>query len=143
MRLKIASVALSIGAVACIGTTEPPETGIWEGSFVPAAETEPFLAGIAVVTGAQGTQIGISIEDGPPGARFSWGVRNGTCTTSGSLIGPASSFQPIELEDDGSIVFTMTLHRRIDVLGTYAAELFETENRSGPPAACAELIRTG
>lgn len=131
-------VALGIALGACTGPTEPPETAIWRADF---ADGGVVGGGVAMVAGVRDTQIGVSVLGWPAGARLGWAVRNGTCTGSGSLIGPGSTFAPIPIGDEGDGELTIVLHRRVDTDTEYVTELFEAEDRSGQPLTCAPLVR--
>jgi hypothetical protein len=135
--LVLGSAALAAG---CGGITEPPPIVQVESALQPADDVaDPVTGRVAMVIAERQTQIGILVEGGLEGSSLGWRVRNGMCTGSGDGIGPASSFPPIEVGDDGTGAVETIIFRRIATGTTYAAEVVSEPNGAGSVLACAEL----
>jgi hypothetical protein len=128
--------------LACFGPLDPAEIVLLDGTFEPPAAAPITVGGtVAMVIGADRTQIGVGFSGGNAGATFGWSVRNGTCGSTGSRIGPADLFVGVVLGAEGSARAETIVNRRIDPGQRYAAEIFERPDGSGRVVACAELNR--
>lgn len=138
----LAAVLPALLAGACSGIAEPPETLFWEGTLEPGAGGLPDLRGTAAMVASERvTQIGIGIEEGPPGATFGWIVRNGSCNEPREPVGPVSAFPAVVVSDERSGDATTVLQRRLGANVDYAAQIVEDADGTGEVIACADLIQ--
>jgi hypothetical protein len=132
-------VVLIVGA--CSGITDPPEIVTVESTLeVADGASESITGSVAMVIGERQTQIGIGVEGGTEDAVLGWVVRNGSCSTTGERLGPASAFPSIEIDTNGAGDAQTVLFRRISPAGPYAAEVSANPDGTGSIHACADLV---
>lgn len=139
---RLAAVGGALLATGCLGTTEPAESLLWEGTLLVTENGPADLTGAAAMVALTShTQLGIGVHGAPVEAVYGWLMRNGTCDAPGTAVAPASAFPPLEVDAGGDFETEVVIQRRL--AGTeYAVQVVENTDGSGDVLACADLMRT-
>jgi hypothetical protein len=131
-------VALASLSVGCLDSTEPLETIFWQGSFEPPAQ---LSGGIAMMSEANVTIIGVEVEGADDAERLHWIVRTGSCDAPGSPLAPAVAFPFLLLGEAGSAEAQAILYRRVGDADRYAGQILADPADGGEVLACANMVR--
>jgi hypothetical protein len=122
----------------CLSIGEPREPLLWEGTFVPGAGATRTITGMAFMAAMeQHTDAAIGIVADPE-VQLAWVIRNGSCSGTGSPVGPVAVFPSVVTSLDGVGESEARINRRLDQ-GTYSAEIFEG-SLAGERLACADML---
>lgn len=124
----------------CLGPVEVTEPLLWEGDLepVPGAST-PVAGSMAMVADEFNTQIGVGLEDAPADEELGWLVSTGSCDSVGERVGPAASFPPLSVDDEGTAEMETAVTGRLESDGSYVGQITGESDGSGEPLACVDF----
>lgn len=93
-----------------------------------------------MVANPNDTRAVVTVENPPLDLQLSWNVRTGSCDGDGTRIAPQNAFPTLKYEDD-VLTANVLIFRRIDTVGTHAAEVYAGSDATGELLACADLLQ--
>lgn len=132
---------LALLASGCVGAVDLPETFLFSGDLVPAADADvPIFGSMAVIVQRQETILSIGLEGALEGETFGWMVRTGRCDGAGEPV-VSTSLPPLTVSEEGTASMDVIMQRRLDGNVSYAGEVFANPDGTGTVLACADLGR--
>jgi hypothetical protein len=117
----------------------------WNGTL----SAPPELAGVSQMRG-QGwmaadpedrgkSQAHVEISNAVPGGRHPWHVHRGQCGSDQGILGPADSYEPLEVEGDGRARETAELSIPLPRSGSYFINVHASARNMATTVACGNL----
>lgn len=91
--------ALILLLPACSLDVQAPEPLLWEAELEPITPDPSLTGSAAAISRETTTEAGIEVRGGEAGDRWVWRIREGSCQTPGSALGPADAYPVLEAED--------------------------------------------
>lgn len=86
------------------------------------------------------TAVTVDIENGTPGAAYPWHVHEGRCGTNGPIVGKASDYSPIEVDEDGKERANAVLSLVLDDDTPYFVNLHLSAQQMNVIVSCGALV---
>ena len=81
----------------------------------------------------------VDIANAVPGGDHPWHVHQGQCGDNGPIVGPATSYRSLEVNNDGKATATADLPVAIPTSGQYYINVHASANNMGTIIACGNL----
>jgi hypothetical protein len=115
---------VALAASACVNLNDDePSVTVWETQLVAAIAFPEVVGQAAVVSGPDGTAMGIAMEGAEPQATHAWGLWTGTCDQPGQQVGPDTDYPQLDVDATGSAEAQTHLAVRLAYDGTYHVEV--------------------
>ncbi len=143
-----ALLALASGAAAQDTTSAPAKAGM-PGMQMNHGEAMAMLvatsgarqpAGMAMV---RGTTIQLTFSGDQPGSTRPWHVHKGTCADDEGVVGPADSYTPLTIGQDGRGTAKATLTQPLPATGSYFVAVHASASDMKTVIACGPLKQGG
>ncbi len=85
------------------------------------------------------SQAQVDIANAVPGGDHPWHVHQGQCGSDGPIVGPATSYRPLEVKGDGKATATADLPIAMPASGQYYINVHASANNMGTIIACGNL----
>ena len=148
---------LALVATACVKTAVNEATGDvdldvesptqrgedWNGNLRGQGSWTSLTGTTRALVAEGRTQLTITLEGAPSGASFTWAVREGRCGERGAIVGSASAYSTLSVDNQGKAGATARIDARLDEAKDYVVELYAStmDPATGRPAvaACGDL----
>jgi hypothetical protein len=147
--------ALALTAVAaCNPFKQEPAVSIEQGAVEASTRwnatlsTPSDLQGVAQVRGTawlgrstNGNDVlaHVAISNATPGARHPWHVHRGQCGSDQGIVGSASDYRPLEVDNEGRASRNAKLDMTLPRSGDYFVNVHASEGNLGTIVACGNL----
>jgi hypothetical protein len=81
----------------------------------------------------------VDLTNAVPGGNHPWHVHQGECGSNGAIVGPASSYRPLEVNGDGKATANADLPVAMPTTGQYHINVHASPNNMGTIIACGNL----
>jgi hypothetical protein len=99
------------------------------------------MKGVATMVPAEdgGTRVSLVLENATAGGVHPWQVHRGACGADEGVLGPADSYEPIEVGDDGQASAAATLPLPTPTTGRYFVSVQASRANPALVVACGNL----
>ena len=123
-----------------MGTTEAgPEMLSWEVAIMPNAGYNVAGEGSVRDLGENGTRVAVEVRDGEPGTTHPWHLHEGDCDSSGAIVGEATAYEPLVLNESGEASGAANIELRLDPDVDYHVNVHKSPTETDTIIACGEL----
>ncbi len=84
----------------------------------------------------------VTVANGGADAELPWHVHKGTCANDQGILGDATAYEAIELDDNGSGSATATVTLPMPLTGDYSVNVHQSSEQMGVIIACGDLSKT-
>jgi len=137
---------LSLAVAALVGcasdTSEPPA----DRELIATMTSAGALSGTAEVRWTPGEELftaTAALSDDVAAAVRPWHVHFGSCTNTGDIVGPAESYEPLVVGQDGRAEMTATVMFELDADVAYSVNVHESPTALSTIIACGNLTALG
>lgn len=139
MRMRIAVVASVLGAACASGGGGSEGIVDFEAQLRPNAGFDVTGSSTAVAS-VGNTLVRVRIENATPGAIHPWHVHQGLCGSDGPIVGNASDYSPLEVDDDGTVDEVATIGVQLDDDADYYVNIHRSPQDIGTIVSCGRLV---
>lgn len=119
-------------------------SGRWSGQLLPRGQ--PPLGGNVVIAPSSNEHemvVILSVSGAPSLTQaLAWRLYQGTCGSSGVVVGTAGEYPPVVMRTDGSGESTATLEEDVPTRGVYSVRVFANTSPGAPLVACGDVTRS-
>jgi hypothetical protein len=135
-----ASTDSQVATTTEMGTTEAgPEMLSWEVAITPNAGYDVAGEGSVRDLGENGTRVAVEVRDGEPGTTHPWHLHEGDCDSSGAIVGEATAYEPLVLNESGEASGEANIELRLDPDVDYHVNVHKSPSETDTIIACGEL----
>jgi hypothetical protein len=145
-------IALALAGSSCggrqaveIDSSRVPVQNRWNGSL----SSPPELAGVSAIRGsgwmgpqeknADRTEAEVSVSNAVPGGKHPWHVHRGRCGADQGIFGPADSYEPLDVNNDGRATSKAELSVATPRTGEFFINVHASRQNMSTIIACGNL----
>lgn len=137
--------AIAAACLVALGCASGGSNG--DGEFITDFDASLTSRGGSTVTGTARavaslgrTAVTLEIDGARPGARHPWHVHEGRCGSGGAIVGSASSYPVLEVDEDGSERASGTIDVQLDDDRDYHVNVHASPSDLQTIVACGALV---
>jgi hypothetical protein len=145
--MRVLAVLGVLALAACSSSREETPSGGFSVADVVGdwtAELQPVNASgvrgeVKLQSALAGMGVTISVAGAPGGARLPWHVHRGTCGSGGGIVGDASAYPVLEIDEDGTARVVTTVGTPLNEEQRYHVNVHRSPTELDVIVACGNL----